>query len=70
MKELAVDAALRRALEELAEASRLMTTTGGERAARVIGWQLDTACQAIETLMELRAGDHARRAANLGGGQN
>lgn len=61
---LAVDAALRNALRHLGEAGRLMVT-GSERTAQVVGRQFDTAYQAIETLLELRAGDLARRTAKL-----
>ncbi|NQE72675.1 MULTISPECIES: hypothetical protein [Nocardia] len=65
-QELVVDKALRQAYESLAAAARLITTSNGERASRVIGQQLDAAFTAVETLIELRAGDHARTAARFG----
>lgn len=65
-QELVVDRELRRAYASLVAAARLITTTNGERPARVIGMQFDAAFAAVETLLELRAGDLARTAARFG----
>lgn len=65
--DLAVDKALRQAYESLVTAACLVATSNGERAARVIGAQFDTALSTVETLLELRAGDLARTAARFGG---
>lgn len=65
--DLAADQALRRARAALEGAAYLMTTANGERAARVIGRQFDAAIDAVDTLLELRAGDRARSAAKLHG---
>lgn len=65
-QELTVDRALRHAYESLATAARLVATFNGERAARVISAQLDAALLNVETLLELRAGDQARTAAQFG----
>ena len=65
-QELVVDRELRRAYQSLVAAARLATTSSGERAARVIGMQFDAAFAAVETLIELRAGDNARTAARFG----
>jgi hypothetical protein len=65
-QELVVDKALRQAHESLITAARLAATSNGERASRVIGAQFDAAFLAVETLLELRAGDRARTAARFG----
>lgn len=65
-QELTADRALRQALESLTTAARLATTTSGERASRVMGEQFDRAFMAVETLIELRAGENARTAARFG----
>jgi ribosomal protein L37AE/L43A len=64
--ELVVDRALRQALESLTTAARLATTSSGDRAERVMGEQFDRAFMAVETLIELRAGENARTAARFG----
>jgi hypothetical protein len=65
-QELVVDKALRQAYESLRTAAHLATTSNGERASRVIGMHFDAAFLAVETLIELRAGDRARTAARFG----
>ncbi|MEV0344056.1 hypothetical protein AB0H49_34105 [Nocardia sp. NPDC050713] len=65
-QELMVDRALRQALESLTTAARLATTSSSERASRVMGEQFDRAFMAVETLIELRAGENARTAARFG----
>lgn len=65
-QELMVDKQLRQARASLATAERLIATTNGKRAAHVIGAQFDTAITAVDTLLELRAGDLARTAARFG----
>ncbi|MGV9336508.1 hypothetical protein [Nocardia sp. NPDC003726] len=65
-QELLVDRALRQAHESLAAAARLAATSNGEQASRVMSAQFDAAFLAVETLLELRAVDHARTAARFG----
>ncbi|WP_433734891.1 hypothetical protein ACQP0C_41775 (plasmid) [Nocardia sp. CA-129566] len=65
-QELRVDKALRQAYESLTTAATLATTSNGERASRVIGAQFDAAFAAVETLLELRAGDRACTTARFG----
>lgn len=54
---------LRQAYNSLVSANRVTATHNGERTARVIEQQFDTALQAVEALIVLRAGDQARTAA-------
>jgi len=63
--ELTVEAALRRAHQGLRDARYLITTGNGETVARVYGWLFDDAIHAVEALLVVRAGDHARTAAKL-----
>ncbi len=65
-QELVVDRELRKAYSSLTAAARIAATANGERASRVIGMQFDAALAAVETLIELRAGDLARTAARFG----
>lgn len=58
----AVNKALRQAHDSLSTVARLLVTSHGERSARVYGAQLDQALTAVDTLLELRAGDAARSA--------
>ena len=64
--ELVVDRELRNAYSSLRAAERLATTAHGEVSARVMGHQFDAAFAAIETLIELRAGNNSRTAALFG----
>lgn len=59
-QELTVDRALRQAYESLCTAASLNVTAHGARSARVMGTAFDEAFIAIETLIELRAGNAAR----------
>ncbi|MEV0361007.1 hypothetical protein AB0H71_33600 [Nocardia sp. NPDC050697] len=52
-----VDRELARAYDSLRAAADLAVTANGERAARVMGAHYDTAIAAVETLLELRAGE-------------